>query len=97
MKGYQTLRKQELASLISEQGNLCAYCAEVMTVPHIDHFEPRSTHANDSHANLVLVCRRCNAQKNNKPFIVFLLTRKRTNVDAYWKKMHYSRIDGEDC
>ncbi|MHB1224397.1 MAG: HNH endonuclease [Gemmatimonadaceae bacterium] len=72
---YQDTR----AWLLERHGPVCAYCA-CRTDPDeitLDHVTPRrGQSAYDRRDNLVLSCRRCNANKADKPILVFLLDRR---------------------
>jgi hypothetical protein len=62
--------------LLDRHGPVCAYCgregsARAMT---LDHVTPRRGQlAYDRRDNLVLACRACNALKEDKPILAFLL------------------------
>jgi hypothetical protein len=65
--------------LLRSHGPICAYCG-VTFAPRsltLDHVTPRKGQsAYDRRDNLVLACRRCNAAKADKPFLVFLLAQR---------------------
>lgn len=72
---YQDTR----AWLLERHGPVCAYCARRTDPDEItlDHVTPRrGRSAYDRRDNLVLSCRRCNANKADKPILVFLLDRR---------------------
>ena len=65
--------------LLKNHGPVCAYCG-VTSTPRsltLDHVTPRKGQsAYDRRDNLVLACKRCNAAKADKPFLVFLLAQR---------------------
>ena len=65
--------------LLKNHGPVCAYCG-VTSAPRaltLDHVTPRKGQsAYDRRDNLVLACKRCNAAKADKPFLVFLLAQR---------------------
>lgn len=62
--------------LLELHGPVCAYCG-VRHSPRgitLDHVTPRKGQsAYDRRDNLVLACKRCNAAKADKPFLIYLL------------------------
>ncbi|MGQ0767307.1 MAG: HNH endonuclease [Gemmatimonadota bacterium] len=62
--------------LLEVHGPVCAYCG-VKHAPRgitLDHVTPRKGQsAYDRRDNLVLACKRCNAAKADKPFLIYLL------------------------
>lgn len=69
--------------LIDRHGSICAYCG-VETDPDemtLDHVRPRKGQsAYDRPDNLVLSCRRCNAEKADVPLLTFLLGKRSRGV-----------------
>ena len=64
--GADILAKLEL------QGGLCYYCAEPLTVYHIDHKIPLSKGGSNWPANLCCACPSCNSRKKAQSFWAFI-------------------------
>lgn len=65
--------------LLKSHGPICAYCGVTYSPRSLtlDHVTPRKGQsAYDRRDNLVLACKRCNAAKADKPFLVFLLAQR---------------------
>jgi 5-methylcytosine-specific restriction endonuclease McrA len=65
--------------LLDSHGPICAYCGVTYSPRSLtlDHVTPRKGQsAYDRRDNLVLACKRCNAAKADKPFLVFLLAQR---------------------
>jgi CRISPR-associated endonuclease Csn1 len=60
----------------------CLYCGASPGISGIelDHIVPRASGGNSTKANLVAVCRDCNAAKGREPFAVFVKSGKRPSV-----------------
>ncbi|WP_087007112.1 type II CRISPR RNA-guided endonuclease Cas9 [Gulosibacter sp. 10] len=64
------------------QGSRCLYCGSTPGFGDIelDHIVPRKTGGNSTRANLVAVCRACNAAKGKRTFVAFAATSQREGV-----------------
>jgi 5-methylcytosine-specific restriction endonuclease McrA len=79
--------------LLERHGPVCAYCERVVDPATItlDHVTPRrGLTAYDRRDNLVLCCKTCNAQKADKPILVFLLANRKRVVAMYKYGQHLS-------
>lgn len=84
--------------LLKTHGPVCAYCglthkAETMT---LDHVTPRrGLTAYDRRDNLVLCCKRCNAAKADRPFMVYLLAQRgrAANLLRYGQHLSHGILD----
>jgi hypothetical protein len=79
--------------LLEHHGPVCAYCERVVDPATItlDHVTPRrGLTAYDRRDNLVLCCKTCNAQKADKPILVFLLANRKRVVAMYKYGQHLS-------
>lgn len=67
---------------IQMQGGVCLYCGTdiTSTTAELDHIVPRAGGGNSTSANLVAVCRVCNAAKGRRPFPEFAATDGRAAV-----------------
>ena len=79
--------------LLDEHGPVCAYCDRAVAERSItlDHVTPRKgLTAYDRRDNLVLSCKTCNAQKADKPILVFLLASRARVIAMYKYGQHLS-------
>lgn len=79
--------------LLETHGPVCAYCGGTFPPASItlDHVTPRKGQsAYDRRDNLVLACKRCNAQKADKPFLVYLLDQRSRAERLYRYGWHLS-------
>lgn len=67
---------------IQRQGSRCLYCGGEIgwSGAELDHIVPRASGGNSTRANLVAVCRDCNAAKGKSPFKVFADSERRSGV-----------------
>ena len=69
---------------MEEQGGFCAYCFNKMTmdIGHKntctrEHVKARSDGGASNRTNIVGACSKCNNEKGDQLFVIFLLNRKR--------------------
>jgi 5-methylcytosine-specific restriction endonuclease McrA len=60
------LSKGIVSHLMTEQKSRCVYCANVLTVFHLDHIVPISAGGLNEDSNVQLLCPQCNLQKGAK-------------------------------
>lgn len=67
---------------IQRQGSACLYCGTAIgwSGTEMDHIVARASGGNSTRANLVAVCRDCNAAKGKDPFAVFAASGRRPGV-----------------
>ena len=71
--------------LLHKQWNACYWCSEQMDVPEIEHIIPLVKGGTNLPDNVVLACRPCNAQKNDKtPEEWFAMLGCRAKVGGQW-------------
>ena len=58
--------REEVETLLVNQGNLCAYCGEELKIYHLDHVKPISKGGSNYIRNIVAACPLCNMSKGDK-------------------------------
>lgn len=112
-----TRRRVRKMRMLKEADGKCFYCQNPVSAVQfveghgyeIEHIIPVSRYFDDSFANTVCACRRCNADKGNRTAFEFMKTKSETEFNAYkervtamWqegkisrKKMNYLLTDGD--
>ena len=75
-------RRNILVKMFNEQGGVCPYCSEPMTLTKnfnntatIEHIRPKSKGGSNDHENLMAACYSCNQDRGNQLLSIFLIER----------------------
>ena len=86
-----------------ESGHTCFYCGQPVNAAEflsgfdveVEHVIPKSLLFDDSFANKVCACRKCNASKGNKTAYDFMKSKSPEEFDAYLKRVDDFYKDGK--